>query len=404
LTFADQKEQVDLRALGRCGSFTTADWWKIKQNSDESKKLKALLVSALDSPDEKISTQAAYYLSLLREKIIDADLQLREAKRNIARVKARNVSQTITRAWVVGPISFGLIGDRDRFPENGPIDLSAPYGRPNDPKFWTQTDLAKVKLELDEAGPFAYVYFRIQSSRRQTMVFPDLGPPLWHNGVRVRSLPDVEMHVVLEPGSNDILACFSKVPKSIKFQVEERVSISMPDKLDGAELAKRLRDSAKSGDKIPSEFLTVNWLDGAKRGDAANGRRLFGALACAKCHAIAAGQAGGGAPSLTDIKKRFTVPHVVESILLPSKQVAEPFRASRIELKSGQSISGLIVAEQADQIEVLLPDATRKTIAKKEIEERTITPTSPMPAGLVKTPQELRDLLAYLFSDNPLPP
>ena len=29
---------------------------------------------------------------------------------------------------------------------------------------------------------------------------------------------------------------------------------------------------------------------------------------------------------------------------------------------------------------------------------------SPMPAGLIKKPQELRDLLAYLLGDNPLPP
>ena len=403
LTFADQKEQVDLRTLGRCGSFTTGEWWKIKQNSDESKKLKVLLVSALDSPDEKISSQAAYYLSLLRDKSIDADLQRREAKRKVARVKARNLSQTLARAWVVGPMPFDQRGDKLRFPQFGPIDLTAAYGPSDHPKVWTQQDLAEVKFDSDKSGQVAHVYFRVHSNRRQIMLFRNLLPPIWHNGTRVRPVPDLEMFVELQPGSNDILTYFSRTPKSIDFLVEERVSISLPDKLDSAELAKRLRESAKSGDKIPPEFLTVNWLDEAKRGDAANGRRLFGSLACAKCHAIAAGQAGGGAPSLTDVRKRFTVPHVVESILLPSKQVAEPFRASRIELKTGQSISGLVVAEQADQIELLLPDATRKTIAKNEIEERTITPTSPMPAGLVKTPAELRDLLAYLFSDNPQP-
>ena len=33
-----------------------------------------------------------------------------------------------------------------------------------------------------------------------------------------------------------------------------------------------------------------------------------------------------------------------------------------------------------------------------------MTATSPMPAGLVRTPAELRDLLAYLLSERPLPP
>lgn len=405
LTFADQKEQVDLRALGHCGSFTTADWWKIKQNLEEPKKLKSLLVSALDSPDEKISMQAAYYLSLLRDTSIDADLQFRDAKRKVARVKARNRSLSVTRAWVLGPIqTSGPRAGGDRLPVDGPIDLSAPCVRFGQRFYWKEMDLPAVDFKSGPAGRYAYVYFRLQTNRLQTIVPVEAPEVIYHNGVRVVARPGAEPFIELQPGSNDILVQLATMPKALSFLVEDQMSVSLPDKLDGAELAKRLRESANSGDKIPPEFLTVNWLDEAKRGDAANGRRLFGTLACAKCHAIAAGQAGGGAPSLTDVKKRFTAPHVVESILLPSKQVAEPFRASRIELKTGQSISGLIVVEQADQIEVLLPDASRKTIGKKEIEERTITPTSPMPAGLVKTRAELRDLLAYLFSDNPLPP
>jgi hypothetical protein len=44
-----------------------------------------------------------------------------------------------------------------------------------------------------------------------------------------------------------------------------------------------------------------------------------------------------------------------------------------------------------------LPDATLRTLAASEVEQRTIRPTSPMPAGLVKTPDELRDLLAFLL-------
>lgn len=40
----------------------------------------------------------------------------------------------------------------------------------------------------------------------------------------------------------------------------------------------------------------------------------------------------------------------------------------------------------------------------KDIEARKPVASSPMPAGLVKTPAELRDLLTYLTSDHPLPP
>ena len=98
------------------------------------------------------------------------------------------------------------------------------------------------------------------------------------------------------------------------------------------------------------------------------------------------------------------MPYLVESILLPSRQVAEQFRAVVIHTVKGQVLSGLVVNETADGVELLLPDATRKAVAKSEIEERTVSTLSPMPAGLVTSPRELRDLLVYLLSDNPLLP
>ncbi len=43
-------------------------------------------------------------------------------------------------------------------------------------------------------------------------------------------------------------------------------------------------------------------------------------------------------------------------------------------------------------------------LIKKDIDERTVSLQSPMPAGLVRTPRELRDLVAYLMSESPTPP
>ena len=84
--------------------------------------------------------------------------------------------------------------------------------------------------------------------------------------------------------------------------------------------------------------------------------------------------------------------------------MAEPFRTTTIITRQGQTLSGLLVGETAERLELLLSYATRKEVAKKDVEERTLTNVSPMPAGLVKTARELQDLLAYLLSDNPLPP
>ena len=131
---------------------------------------------------------------------------------------------------------------------------------------------------------------------------------------------------------------------------------------------------------------------------------MFASLGCAKCHAVAPDQKSAGAPSLFEAKRRFTIPHLVESVLLPSRQVAELFRAQTFVTDDGRTLTGLVTTESADAVELLMPDASRPTLAKKIIEERSPTQLSPMPQGLVKTPDELRDLLAYLLSDNPTPP
>ena len=82
--------------------------------------------------------------------------------------------------------------------------------------------------------------------------------------------------------------------------------------------------------------------------------------------------------------------------------MAEEFRASRITTADGRVIVGLVVRESAGEIEALLPDTTRQVLKLAEVEERKLVAASPMPGGLVKTPDELRDRLTYLLSDRPL--
>ncbi|MFO0825628.1 MAG: c-type cytochrome [Gemmataceae bacterium] len=154
---------------------------------------------------------------------------------------------------------------------------------------------------------------------------------------------------------------------------------------------------------MPIAFLAVDWMVEGRKGDATIGRKLFGTLGCAKCHAVTADQPGGGAPSLAEAGKRFTPAHLAESVLIPDRVVAEEFRATRVATFDGQVIVGLVVKETATELELLLPDTTRKVVKVADVEERKLVATA-MPAGLVKTPDELRHLITYLLSDRPLPP
>lgn len=416
---------VDLADFARIGSYTMAERWKAVPHTAEQEQLFGLLVKALDDPSERIRLQAAYFLGLLRDP--RSEPKIEAVRRTIAIAKLQAAPTVIVReAWCMGPFASQLQQKAstatDAAPESGSIDLTTKYRN----QAWEKRGADRVLLragsaEPDAEAPWLYVYFSVQSRVKQqglVSVAASLERRLWVNGREIASGNDAGRRdgeiVELQPGGNELLLKFQVTSQQagrgfdtgIRIQATDPIQLTLADRFDSSLLSARLRDAAAAGGAQPiaKEFLSVDWTKETTLGDAAAGRKLFGTLACTKCHAITADQKSAGAPSLLGAKLRFTVPHLVESVLLPSRQVAEPFRAQTFTTTAGQTFSGLVVGETAEMVELVLPDATRKTLAVKEIEERTPTTLSPMPQGLVKTPQELRDLLAYLLSEKPTPP
>jgi putative heme-binding domain-containing protein len=400
-------EPIELDKLGRIGSYTTAEMWKAITPNAEQKLLFELLSRGLKDPSEVVRLQGAYFLSLLRDPRMEPEVarvfaEVRE--RRLADVPLRNIA----RAWAVGSFAAD-----DSGPENGAVDLTAEYSTAMGMSAWHEVEGKDGVFPLPRGQgprgtPAHYLFFRLQSPTRQTVLLTaraDAGAKVRFNG---RPMENSGSGILLDvqPGSNDILIRGYADGRSVtlRYRGPAAVTATLPEKAGGATLAQRLKEGAGKSEVVPADFLEIDWPREAKKGDAEQGRKLFGSLGCVKCHAITADQAGGGAPSLTDASKRFNVAYLVESILLPSRQVAEQFRTTVIITRQGLTVSGLVVGETAAIVELLQSDTTRKEIRKKDLEERTTTNLSPMPAGLVKKPQELRDLLVYLLSEKPLPP
>ena len=102
---------------------------------------------------------------------------------------------------------------------------------------------------------------------------------------------------------------------------------------------------------------------------------------------------------MADSGKRFSVPYLVESVLAPNKVISPVFKSATIQTTDGKVITGLVVSETGEKLEVLLPDTKRVSINKADIEARKLADISAMPQGVVKTPEELRDVIAYLLSN-----
>lgn len=422
IPFADTT--IDLRDHGRLGYFTMAELWKACRHTAEQERLFALLRGMLADADEPVRLQAAHFLFLLddpRSEPAVAKVRRASEERRLAVAPVHGINKV----WLVGPFPDGDRGLAAAHPpERGPIDLSAGYQAGGKKLTWRESgsgnyyDLSKAFGPCDHASFFAYC--RLESAARQRallLVGSDDGVKVYHNGREVwanavvrGALPFQDVVVLdLQPGGNDLLVRVQNVTGDcglyLHYRALGQVVARLPEKLGSAALAERLK-SAVAGGQAPvgAEFLKVDWEQAVRKGDPARGRQLFGSLGCAKCHGIAPDAGVVGGPSLAEARKRFTVPYVVESVLLPSKQVSTVFRASYVATNRGQVFTGLVVSETADKLELLLPDTTRRTIPRADVAERKVLDTSPMPQGLVKTPGELRDLLAYLFSADPKAP
>ena len=91
-------------------------------------------------------------------------------------------------------------------------------------------------------------------------------------------------------------------------------------------------------------------------------------------------------------------PHLIESLLSPSQQIAEGYRTSLVVMDDGRSYSG--IAKSRDEQQLTLVDALshEHEIELASVEQLTEAVVSLMPTGLADalSPQEFTNLVAYL--------
>lgn len=133
-----------------------------------------------------------------------------------------------------------------------------------------------------------------------------------------------------------------------------------------------------------------------------NGRKMFAASGCFACHRF--GNEGGmTGPDLTAAGRRYSPQDLLDQVIHPSKVINEQFSAMRVLTADGQVLSGVVVNLNGDSL-TLNTDLTnpnqRVNIDRKEVEEMSVSPVSPMPAELFSrmTQDEILDLLAYVLA------
>jgi putative heme-binding domain-containing protein len=131
-------------------------------------------------------------------------------------------------------------------------------------------------------------------------------------------------------------------------------------------------------------------------GDAAKGKLQFTAR-CFICHKLF-GEGGTIGPELTGYD-RANVDFWLDNLFNPSMEIREGFGAYIVKTKSGQFLTGLIDAQDANGI-VIKDMANNKTAVKQiDIEKMEASPISLMPEGMTAgmSDVDMKDLFSYLM-------
>ncbi|MGO9470519.1 MAG: PVC-type heme-binding CxxCH protein [Isosphaeraceae bacterium] len=134
---------------------------------------------------------------------------------------------------------------------------------------------------------------------------------------------------------------------------------------------------------------------------ASRGRAVY-SRTCHQCHRLydAGGDVG---PDLTG-SDRANADYILENVLDPSAAVSRDYTLTSVATTDGRLVSG-IIREQTDASLVLQTANERVVVSREDIEAIKPSATSMMPEGMLErlSPQEVRDLFAYLASKSQVP-
>jgi putative heme-binding domain-containing protein len=180
-------------------------------------------------------------------------------------------------------------------------------------------------------------------------------------------------------------------------------------RLDSAKLPNLKERVAKLTQGLPAADEKLNelmkkrraaYVAAGKKVDLEAGAKIF-EKNCANCHSLA-GKGAKVGPQLDGIGARG-LDRLLEDIIDPSRNVDQQFRATTLSLKNGQIVTGLVLREEGEIVVIADQQGKEVRVPKDQIDERVVSPLSPMPANLADqiVEADFNHLLAFLLAQRP---
>ena len=153
--------------------------------------------------------------------------------------------------------------------------------------------------------------------------------------------------------------------------------------------------SIDSASEKIAELTRLREILTTKSGDQQKGKTHF-SKRCGNCHQLF-GEGKKVGPPL-DGYERGNLTFWLNAIVEPSLEIREGFQSYLVLTKDGRVLNGMIAAQDPKTVTLRNADNQLSVISRDEIETLKAIRTSLMPTDVLKdmTPQELRDLFAYL--------
>jgi putative membrane-bound dehydrogenase-like protein len=141
---------------------------------------------------------------------------------------------------------------------------------------------------------------------------------------------------------------------------------------------------------------------GRTPGNATRGRAIFfesKGAACSRCHKIH-GEGGDLGPDLGGVGLKYDRGFLIESILYPSRQIAEGYAQTMIRTRGGRVVLGRVRSETSEEIALVDQEGKEHVIPLADIDGRKVSELSLMPDNLqaALSLEEFADLVAFLAS------
>jgi putative heme-binding domain-containing protein len=200
-------------------------------------------------------------------------------------------------------------------------------------------------------------------------------------------------------GAELLLAAIEQGKASARLLQERSVAVPLANsKLPGGkERIAKLTAGLPTADKKVQDLIASRraGFDKARR-EAGRGEKVF-EKHCAACHQVN-GKGARIGPQLDGVGLRG-LDRLLEDVLDPNRNVDQAFRTTVLTLKKGQIVSGLLLREEGAVLVMADAQGKEVRVPAKEVEERSVSSMSPMPANfadLIPEP-EFHDLMMFLL-------